>query len=177
MVLVPILHRLFSIIYWRTLNPVNTLTQETCRMLGCILLTSYPGRGFKSPSALHSSQWIVPSYRAVHNLNQCHSKQNPRAQMNRFTLPKTNSSPRRKHVWHCVSLCKLKMATKIRQFYRPNFVSSANIPLSRKPTFMLPLRLPIKVTLYKLRLSAYRNFSALLYHHRHDLASFFYGLS
>jgi hypothetical protein len=38
---------------------------------------------------------------------------------------------------------------------------------------MLPLRLPIKVTLYKLRLSAYRNLSALLYHHRYDLASFF----
>ena len=38
---------------------------------------------------------------------------------------------------------------------------------------MLPLRSPIKVTLFKLRLSAYRNFNALLYHHRYDLHLFF----
>jgi len=48
------------------------------------------------------------------------------------------------------------MATKIRQFYRLNFVLYANIPFSRKPIFMLPLRLAIKVTLYKQRLSAFQ---------------------
>ena len=76
-------------------------------------------------------------------------------------------------MWYCASLRKLKMATKVRQFYRLNFALSANIPFSRKPIFVLPLRLPIKVTLHTLSLSAYRNFSALLYHHRYDLASFF----
>jgi hypothetical protein len=135
------------------------------------LLTSYSGRGFKSRLALHSSQGIVPSHRAEHNLNQCQPKQNPRARMNWFTLPKTKALGA--NTCDTVCLRELKMATKIRQFYRLNFVLSANISFSRKPIFVLPLRLPITVTLYKLRLSAYRNFSALVYHHRYDLASLF----